>query len=313
MNDLQTDQAGDSGVPDGLPPQGDQPPQEQPQEAVPQGKPENPADGYDQVELTPAQQKRFDRIYGQMKHQDRTLKEYDGVFRAQQERIEELMRGQHQIVGHLQEQDFSNAEVQLKQQRKAMRDAGNWDAVDEIDDRLLDIRAKKIAAQSQPKPQQQPVRQQQQQQAQPEGIVIERAVESGYITHDDADMYRAWSNETDEYGNLKRPWVQPNDQRFRAATAEGKAVFSNMAFDRRPFADKLAEIDRRMGLQQRGNTQQVMGANLTRGGNTGKVSVKLSAMEEKIAIGTRFAGPGKSDADHIEAYRKTKLSKGSRK
>ena len=89
----------------------------------------------------------------------------------------------------------------------------------------------------------------------------------------------------------------------RAAAIEGQAVFNNPSFASKPFAEKLREIDRRMGVanKQATGSNVLSGGNLTRGNRAN--TIKLTPYQEKIAVKTKFAGPGKSSQEHLEAYK----------
>jgi hypothetical protein len=75
-------------------------------------------------------------------------------------------------------------------------------------------------------------------------------------------------------------------------------------FSHLSFEDKLDELDKRMGTKkQRSGQNSVMGGNFTPRGKSGKVT--LTAKQQEIAVRTKFGGPkAKSDAEHLEAYRK---------
>lgn len=282
---------------------------EKPQEQAEPQKAPNGYEGDKFVEFTPEQQKRFNdvrKIAGKAEREAAQLRE---IAQQQYEVIEQLRQGQTQIVNHLQESDFSKAEGALKAQRQEAYNRGDLPAVDEINDKLHDMKLQRRIAELQVK--QQP---QVQQRGFNAGDAVNNAVQSGAITPSDAEVYRAWANEQDEYGNLKRPWVNEYDGRNKAAAIEGKAVFSNPALSNKPFAEKLKEIDRRMGVvnQQAGGSNVLPAGNLTRTAKSN--TVKLTPYQEQVAVKTRFAGPGKTSQDHIEAYRaQVAAIKGSRK
>lgn len=260
-------------------------------------KPANGYEGPNFVEFTPEQQKRINTLTKKSSLLERSIQERDDVLRQQSELINELRQGQGQIVDHLRQQNYGDAEAQLKSQRKSAWEKGDIDAVDSINDKLAEIKIQRKIQEAQPK--QQPV--------QPKvptyaADPVDAAVSRGEISRSDAEVFQAWQNETDMNGNLMRPWVNERDPRNMAAAAEGKAVFSNPSYQQKPFSERLKEIDRRMGLQQQQTNQGVLpSGNLTRGGKTS--NIKLSSWAEDLAVKTKFAGSGKSRADHIEAYR----------
>lgn len=259
----------------------------------------NGYEGKEFVEFTPEQQKRVNTLTKKLSSVERETQEYRNIAKQQYDLINELRQGQGQIVAHLQQTNFVEAESQIKAQRKEAYARGDIDAVDQLNDKLSDIKLQKKFQENQPKQQARPVQPQIPQQP---VDVMESAVRRGEISRSDADVFEAWQNETDTNGNPLRPWTNERDQRNAAAAYEGRAVFSNPSLQNKPFAEKLKEIDRRMGLQQQSVGQGVMpSGNLTRGGKNS--NVKLSEFAENIAVRTKFAGPKASRAEHIEAYR----------
>lgn len=259
----------------------------------------NGYEGNNFVEFTPEQQKRINTLTKKMGNYERESNEWKTVAKQQYDLINELRNGQQQIVNHLQTTNFADVEYQLKTQRKEAFARGDMDAVDEVNDKLTEIKLTKKTAELQAKLQPaRPI-------VQPNftSDPVEQAVQQGTLSRNDAEVYQAWVNETDQYGNLVRPWTGERDSRNSSAAAEGKAVFSNPVYQNKPFAERLKEIDRRMGMTNQQMQQGVLPAgNLTRGGKNS--NVKLSSYAENLAIKTKFAGPGKSNSDHIEAYRK---------
>lgn len=269
-------------------------------------------EGFEPVEFNQEQLARVNRIYGNMKRYESKFKEQSEANQILAERLAEIQNNQTQVVQHLQAADFQDAESRLSQERQDAWNAGDVNRYNAANDKLIEIKAQKIAQETLNKnqPRQQPQRPQQ-------GVngddIVQRAVASGDILSEDANVYKSWANETDAYGNLKRPWVNGSDMRNPAAASEGKAVFNNPAFANKPFAEKLREIDRRMGLAtQQGNNQSVLpGGNLTPARKAN--NVKLSPDIERVAVMTKFAGPGKTDAEHIEAWKQSVAKRGARK
>lgn len=276
--------------------------QEQPQH---DGKP----DGFDRVELPPEAQKRFDRVYGNMKRYETDAKELREINQQLINTVQNLYQGQQQIVSHLQVSDFQEAEQRLSSERDAAWHKGDIKAYNSASDQLSELKIRKNLAErertAQPKqtPQQQPV----QQQGMSGDRIVNRALEQNELTSVDANIARAWMSETDQTGNLKRSWTQQNDPRNYAAALEGQAVFNSPVWSDKPIADKLREIDRRMGIQQAqaaGGQNVMPGGNLTRGkpANT----IKLDPKIEDVAVKTKFAGrdPKLTPQDHINAWQK---------
>lgn len=251
------------------------------------------------VEFTPEQQKRVNALTKKISKLEQGTSEWQTVAKQQYDLINELRNGQQQIVNHLQTSNYADAESQLKSQRREALNRGDWDAVDAANDKLTEIKIAKRTAELQGK--NQPIKPV----APPISAAdpVELAVQQGAMSRADADAYHAWVNETDANGNPVRPWTNMQDARAAAAGAYGKAVFSDQRYANKPFAEKLKEIDRSMGLANRPQQQGVMPAgNLT--GNSKVSNIKLSPQAESLAVRTKFAGSNKTNADHIEAYRK---------
>lgn len=271
-------------------------------------------EGFDKVEFNAEQLARVNRLYGNMKRYESDNRELREINSKLIETVSQVQQDQTKVVNHLQIKDFEAAESRLKDDAKQAYARGDVDGFFNANQKIAEIAVKKGLAETAPRQQQQVQQPRQQQAISPEDA-IQLAAQKGDVSQEEANIYRAWVNETDAQGNLKRPWINPSDIRNTAAAFEGRAVFANTAFQNKPFAEKLREIDRRMGMQigQQGNS--VMGAgNLTGGQKTNKVSV--NDYEARIAIRTKFGGPkAKSDDDHVEAWRraKEKSQKGGRK
>lgn len=276
---------------------------------------EQKPDGFDRVELPPEAQKRFDRVYGNMKRYENSAKELQDIVAKQFEIINGLQTGQQQIVNHLQTQDFTDAESRLNTQRDEAWSKGDQRGWHQANDQLTEIKLKKNLSLQQQR-QAVPVQQQQPAQTVNSQDAVQYAVQRGEITPQDAHIFKSWATETDDTGNFKRPWVNAHDIKNTVAAIEGRAVFENPAFAQKSFAEKLREIDRRMGMtapQQ--NNQQVLGAgNLTRGNKNS--TIQLDPAIEKLAVRTKFGGPkAKTDQDHIDAWKRAvqKSSKGAKR
>lgn len=272
-----------------------EPQQEQEVQNDNQVKPE----GWDQVEFTPEQQKRFDRVYGQVKTMERELKEARQFMKDQAKALMTVQQGQQQIASHIVDTSFSQKESQLIEARKAAFEKGDLEAFTRASDEIAELKLeKKFAAQ---KPQKPEVQVQEDKPISADDIV-NMALQEGEITHNDITIYQSWARETDQFGQPLRPWINQMDMRNSRAAYIAAAVANDPSMEGKTMAQKLMEIDKLMGVQKV-SQQNVMpgGANLTR---PNKVSnIKLPPDIEKMAVQTQFAGLGKSPAEHVEAYR----------
>lgn len=292
--------------------------QETPQTEQPsngEGKPE----GFDPVDVrtaTPEQiEARINRLYGNVKKNEKDAREARQANEILIARFQELANNQQQIVTHLQSTDYVEAENTLRQQQRTAWDKGDLETYHAATEKLVEVKAQKAVAARD-------ARQQKPNENRPQMVsravsatdAVNMAVQNGEINDSEANIYRAWAGETDPYGNPKRPWVNETDIRNSTAAYEGAAVFNNPAFANKTFVEKLREVDRRMGLQ----TQTQQGSNVLPAGNlTGQrktSNVKLSQMEETIAVKTKFGGSkAKSDEDHKTAYLQAKIKHSSDK
>lgn len=271
--------------------------------------------GFDKVEFTPEQQERVNRLYGNMKRYETKAQEQERINQILIDRFSELQQGQQQIVTHLQTSDYQDAEARIAEERDEAWQAGDVKRFNAANDKLIEIKTEKKLSEREAK--QKP---KENQQVKPQSAIsatdaVNLAVEKGDISSQEANIYRSWANETDDSGNLKRPWINEADMRNSSAAYEGRAVFSNPSFSNKSFAEKLREVDRRMGVQSQtnaGNNSVLGSGNLTR--TVKNNTVKLTPAEEQIALKTKFGGSkAKSDVDHLEAYRQAKIKSQAKK
>jgi len=212
---------------------------------------EKPA-GFDPVEFTPEQKARVDRLYANMKkyeHESRTTKEDN---QRLLQAFESLQTQQGQIINHIQKNDFQDAEARLTSERQAAWDKGDITAFNKANDGLFEIKAKKVVTESLPKitPVEQPKNNGYMNgQRMPVVDAVNQAVERGEIEPQEAQIFKSWESQADDMGMKVRPWTDPSHPLNQAAAIEGRAVFENPAFKNKTFAEKLKEIDRRMGIQ----------------------------------------------------------------
>lgn len=288
----------------------------------------NKPSGFDPVDIPTELKPRFDRVYGNMKRYEAQLKQTKDDNKQLMAAFEALQNDQKQIINHLNTSDYKDNETRLTAERQAAWDKADIIGFNKANDALLEIKARKIVSEAIPK-------QQPEEQIKPNGYMngkrmpvadaVNMAVENGEIDVQDATIFKAWESQVDDGGMKMRGWTDPAHPLNQAAAIEGRAVFENPAFKNKPFAEKLREIDRRMGLQtQTSQNNSVLGSgNLTRGNRQPKVD--LSPQIEKMAIRTKFAANNPKltpqqkaalkDSDHVEAYRQVmirNLTKGGR-
>lgn len=246
------------------------------------------------------------------------ISEYRGLIEEQARLLEELQGGMGAVVDHLQTNTIASTEASLKAQLRQAKDLGDTVLEDEIQDKILELKAQKIALKqnkAQPKP-----KNETRAQAFAGHPTLEED-DSGDLSTEELAQAELWVAEKDSSGQPLRPWATSKspqeplaDPVYRRAMIEMAAVFEPTS----PYAHltmdkKLEEVDRRMGLQKRPAQQQVMGGGFTpRGKNN---TLQLTDSQKRIAIKTKYGAShgAKSDAEYIEAYRKQVQSiKGAR-
>lgn len=281
--------------------------------AAPEGsaEPSKPA-GYAPIDPNTANpeqvQERIDYIYGQLKADKRTLSEYRQIAEQQSRTIEELRNGVGAVVDHLQDRHSTETEASLKAQVRAAFESGDTANYWELQDKLDNFRVEKkiserdrAAAPVKPAAPSQPIQQ-----------------NNESLPQEDINYINVWQDEKDTSGNLLRPWAHntgneynPNPE-YVAALLETQAVLKSPRFKNKSAAEKMAEVDRRMGLSKTPAQNSVMGGNLTGKGKPSKLT--LTDRQRDIALKTvPLSAKIKNDADKIAWYQKQiEATKGAR-
>lgn len=226
-----------------------------------------PGEGRDFVELPPAAQKRFDRLYRQVKAQDEKL----------------MLQGQHLqlLTGKLSKAEQAvndergrDAMERLRTQIKDARETGDEDKVEKLREQLGEVQAeiainKRVQAAA-PKPPAQPP-------------------ESGPIPMSKTDVVtvRKWSDEVDGDGNFKRPWTQDGHSKVDDASDYLAQLVNSPDHEDLTMAEKLEMVDKKFGVKQPGRREagaQVAGADLTGAAATGKprITSEQARVAEKL-------------------------------
>lgn len=270
-------------------------------------------------ELRTPLERRFAQMSREMKADKNQLKKFMDLAAQQSEAIENLTNGFGQVTTQLEERAFSEAESQLVAESDAAFESGNMKAYREAEKKLGDLRVKRgieaaLAEREQPK---------QKQEKQP---VQPNYEDSGlYFSEDDMPVLDRWQTETDDSGQLLRPWAKNSsadprrpDPKFKRGLFETTDVLSDPRYAHMTIEQKLAEVDKRMGVQkqgQQGQRQNVMGGGLTGNRKIGKLT--LTPEQQNAAVRMRAGGSkAKSNEDHYKAYlgqlQKIQQSKGAR-
>ncbi len=237
-------------------------PTEEPKEEVQEKEPDRGTDFLDfKTATTEEIEARFRRIYHNMKESGNRADEAIGFAKKMGERIAVLERTQDEVINSGEISDVKTALIKAKE-------AG--DITSEVD---LTTRLTRLASM---KPKEAP----------PE----DPTQDVGVSEHDVAVM-QAWANETDEEGNLVRPYAQENSPQLRHIAALGQSITLDPQFAGASMEEVLAEVDRKMVKRK---ATGVIDPADNKGGKKGK-SVKLSADQKYVA-----GKLGVSEADYAK-------------
>lgn len=264
--------------------------------------------GYDPVDLSTLPEEvrapledRLKYLYRQVKDNERNAREFKNIARDQSSVIEELRASVGTVVNHITTKQFADKEAQLEEAMQKAFDEGDQKAYVKAQKDLIKFQTDK-SLQAQPKEQ---VRQNLGTPAQNARQLAQEAEADGEFTPQDTQYMQAWAEETNERGDLIRPWTvnpDPNDPDPDFVKA---AMLADKFYKQNPGASiqqVTAYVDQKMGIAKP-QGQSVMGGNLT----TPKKSntLKLTPKQEEIAIRTKYGSNkgAKTNAEYIAAYR----------
>lgn len=188
----------------------------------PKGMPED--ETWEFVDLSPDAQKRFNRIYGALKHNQNLNEQLlkDNVTLAA--RLEALEKNVFESEGQ-------RTEAQLKAQKVSALANQDYERVAEIDDQLMEMR---IAARTPTQP-----------------VVSDTPVAQQYeLDEESKTILDGWGSERDGSGNLLRPWVDPKHPLHEKAARAHQVIMADPMTSFAPLPDVLDQIDRLMGVEK---------------------------------------------------------------
>ena len=173
------------------------------------------------VEFSPEQQKRFNRLYGQVKTQDKQLGELSQMNAKLIERLEaqEQKTAVREIDGEL---------ADLRAAKKEALDAGDTDKVMEIDDAILDAKIKAKEASETPEPKKDP----------------DKSNDDFDFTPSQKDRLIEWATERNDKGDVIRPWADPGHPKHTTAMKIAEGVLGDPEYTGADMEDILKEVDR---------------------------------------------------------------------
>lgn len=176
------------------------------------------------VELDPDAQKKFNRIYGALKHNQNLNEQLlnDNVTLAA--RLEALEKNVFETEGQ-------RTEAQLKATKINALRMGDFEKAAEVDDKLMEIRLEAMQK-KQPPASQTP------------------AAMNYELDKDSSALLDSWGAEKDGKGGLLRPWVMPDHPLHEKANRAHQVVMADPMTSFAPLPDVLDAIDRLMGVAQ---------------------------------------------------------------
>ena len=187
---------------------------------------EKPA-GYNPVDVktaTPEEiEARIKHLYGQNRD---LMKET----RASKKELSEIKAWKEQLESRQEVQAVDTEITHLMQQRKEARMAGDDDRVDEINDKIAELKSeKKLAMKSEVR-------------SKPE----ENEEEIDQAVIQDMQAASLWGDELSDDGTFLRPWAQRSHKRYSDAISELNKIYYDPANANKTIEEKLAILERKM-------------------------------------------------------------------
>lgn len=258
--------------------------------------------GYDPVDLSDlpedkrqAVEDRIKYMYGQVKGNERALKEfreYKDIAAEQARIIEELQNGMGSVVEHLHTQEYAETESQIKAQMRQAHETGDTDAFIELNEKLSELKLEKKLQEKEKKT------------APAQKSATPNTNSQSAISAEESSVIESWQQERDSSGNLIRPWAfDTAGEDYINALQEANVIFNSPKYRNLSVDKKLEKLDERLGVKKSTSSQTVMGGGFTTNNRGAKVI--MTDKQKEIAVRTRYGGSkAKTDAEHIEAYRK---------
>lgn len=186
---------------------------------TPEGLPEDQE--WNEVEFNEQQQRRFNRMYAQVKQGERVMKQLA-------EDNKKLISKIQDIETRTTEKEISDSETNLKAARRAAMEEGNFDDVDKYETELDKLKEARLEAR---------------QKAQDEFKQEEDKDESG-LSIEDKQKLDVWAFEENGKGDLRRPYVDeghPDHALFRHLA---DAVLTDKRMSGKSIEDYFEKVDK---------------------------------------------------------------------
>ena len=176
----------------------------------------------DFVAMDEKMQKRFNRVYSNMKQFERL---YAQTMKDQKVLLDRLSA----LEGKQQEQAVTQAVENLKARKVQALESGDHKGAVEIDDQIAQVRAVP--------------------EKKPEPITTPTMEPVPEISTPDKELIQEWAHELTGDGNFRRPWAQAGHPYNAKATSIGMAVLEDPEFKGKATEEILKEVDRLMGIE----------------------------------------------------------------
>ena len=170
---------------------------------------------------------RWKSVYGRMKDFERAVKQAGEDNKALFDRVQELSRS-----------DQERTSDRIKADIKAAAEAGEFDKLATLTEELV----KATSTAKAPTPGKVEVKPSE---SKPEESAPDIAE---HLTVEQQAALQAWAHEKDEQDQYRRPWLQPEHPQNKRAMRLIKSIAED---DTMSFKDKMAEVDRLMGIPEK--------------------------------------------------------------
>lgn len=225
----------------------------------------DPEEWANDVDFSPKQQKRFNRLYAQIKNHEKVVGTLADDNRKLLDKIEELSRTQ----------SLARAEDRISDLESRLEKAAEEGDIAEIKRLTNDIAETKIkAAGSAPAPMESPGRK--------TGADPAANPEQGFAPTEEQRL-REWAYERDEEGDYLRPWSHPGHPRHQEFLDLAQKASSRVS----SLEEGLAYVDEQMGDRPRANATVLSNSPSIRRNNR-----QQEITPEQRTIALRMFGPG---------------------
>lgn len=175
---------------------------------------------------------RFKRIYGHMKQYERENGELKGVIEEQTRLTKALDAELKKFRQETTQKEAKSEIATLRTQRREAMENGEYDRVDELDERIFDLRMQAQAKPEEPEPEKSPE--------------PEKKETPGWLTQEVQARITEIASETDDNGDLKRPWVDPAHPEHRKAIDYLERISNHPKFLDADVDEYFAALDKYM-------------------------------------------------------------------